>query len=373
MTQPEYGALVIGGGFYGCSLALHLRRYTDGVLVLEKEPDLLGRASYANQARVHNGYHYPRSLLTALRSRANFPRFVEQYRDCIDGTADHYYAVCKSTAMSKVSAAQFKTFCERIGAPLSDAPVPVRALFNPALVGQVFSVREALFDAARLRRRMADDLRRAGVDLRVQAEVVRIDVRDATGLRVTYRSADGEECCTVGRVFNCTYSRINHVLAAAGLPAVPLKHEVTEIALVEVPAHLRGMAITIVDGPYWSTMPFPPRRVHSLTHVRYTPHCEWHDSGTTPMEPHALLAGTSRRTSFAHMIKDAQRYIPSMAGSRYVDSIWEVKTVLPQSEVDDSRPILFHRSPGMPNLISIMGGKIDNIYDVLHEVDQVFA
>lgn len=373
MGPHEYGALVIGGGFYGCSLARHLRAYTDGILVLEKESDLLGRASYANQARVHNGYHYPRSLLTALRSRANFPRFVEQYRDCIDGEADHYYAVCKSTAMSKVSAAQFKTFCERIGAPLTDAPAPVRALFNSALVGQVFSVREALFDAARLRRRMADDLRQAGVDVRLQAEVVRIAACEGARLSVTYRSTGGEHRCTVDRVFNCTYSRINQVLAAAGLAAVPLKHEVTEIALVEVPAHIRGMAITIVDGPYWSTMPFPPRRVHSLTHVRYTPHCEWVDSGTSTVEPHAFLAESPRRTSYVHMIKDAQRYIPSMAGCRYVDSIWEVKTVLPQSEVDDSRPILFHRSRRMPNLISIMGGKIDNIYDVLHEVDQVFA
>ena len=30
------------------------------------DADLMQRASYANQARVHNGYHYPRSLLTAL-------------------------------------------------------------------------------------------------------------------------------------------------------------------------------------------------------------------------------------------------------------------------------------------------------------------
>jgi hypothetical protein len=68
------------------------------------------------------------------------------------------------------------------------------------------------------------------------------------------------------------------------------------------------------------------------------------------------------------MLKDAQRYIPALQDCRYIDSIWEVKTVLPQSEVDDSRPILMKRDQGIPNLTCIMGGKIDNIYDVFEEL-----
>ena len=46
-----------------------------------------------------------------------------------------------------------------------------------------------------------------------------------------------------------------------------------------------------------------------------------------------------------------------------------MKTVLPSSEADDSRPILFRRDDTVPNLTSIMGGKIDNIYDVLAELE----
>ena len=70
------------------------------------------------------------------------------------------------------------------------------------------------------------------------------------------------------------------------------------------------------------------------------------------------------------MIRDAQRYLPMLRHSRYVDSLWEVKTVLPSSEADDSRPILFRRDDTMPSLTSIMGGKIDNIYDVLEELEE---
>lgn len=46
----------------------------------------------------------------------------------------------------------------------------------------------------------------------------------------------------------------------------------------------------------------------------------------------------------------------------------ELKTVLPQSEQDDSRPILFHRHTELPGLVSVLGGKVDNIYDLEREL-----
>ena len=89
-------------------LALHLRRDRgERVTLVEAGDDLLGRASYTNQARVHHGYHYPRSILTGLRSRVNFPRFVTDFRDCVTEELDAYYAIARQ--FSNVTAAQFRT------------------------------------------------------------------------------------------------------------------------------------------------------------------------------------------------------------------------------------------------------------------------
>ena len=56
--QPgRYDAIIIGGGFYGCCLALYLRSILENVLVLEREGGLLSRASFVNQARIHTGFH----------------------------------------------------------------------------------------------------------------------------------------------------------------------------------------------------------------------------------------------------------------------------------------------------------------------------
>src|ERR1044071_988254 len=89
-------SIIIGGGVYGARLALALRAEGESVLLLERESALLARASLVNQARVHNGYHYPRSVLTSVRSRQNNDRFRAEYAGCIEERFDHYYAIARN-------------------------------------------------------------------------------------------------------------------------------------------------------------------------------------------------------------------------------------------------------------------------------------
>ena len=123
----KYDAVVIGGGFYGCAIALYLskERGFNNILLVEKEGEILSRASYTNQARVHNGYHYPRSFTTAFRSRINMPRFIEQWDVAIKGFLK-VYAIARHN--SKVTAKQFVRFCREIGADIKTAPPDITAL-----------------------------------------------------------------------------------------------------------------------------------------------------------------------------------------------------------------------------------------------------
>ena len=58
---------------------------------------------------------------------------------------------------------------------------------------------------------------------------------------------------------------------------------------------------------------------------------------------------------------------------QFADAISEVKTVLMKSEGDDSRPILYKSDFGIKNYTCIMGGKLDNIYDVFEELRQQYG
>jgi glycine/D-amino acid oxidase-like deaminating enzyme len=358
---------VIGGGFYGCVVALELGKYLPMILLVEKESDLMQCASYNNQARIHQGYHYPRSILTSLRSRENFSRFVSEFSDCVVSSFTKYYAIGR--IMSKVNAAQFRVFCQRIGAPVEIAPKSVNNLFNPELIETVFKVKEFAFDAKRLKEIMFAELDQCDVELRLGTRIRSVASADSNRMVVAYDGMSGTGELVTKHVFNCTYSQVNRVLEASRLPLIPMKHEYTEMALVEPPDEISGLGITVMDGPFFSLMPFPARNLYSLSHVRYTPHHHWYDrADETLFDAHEYFRQHVPESRFVHMIKDVQRYLPAAAASRYVDSLWEVKTLLPRSEVDDSRPILYRDNERMPGIVSILGGKIDNIYDIRERI-----
>jgi glycine/D-amino acid oxidase-like deaminating enzyme len=359
--------VVVGGGFFGGRIAEHLSGLGLEVLLVEQEADLLQRASYNNQARVHQGYHYPRSLLTALRSRVNFGRFAKDYPDCVFHGFTKYYAIGRQ--FSHVTAPQFRSFCERIGAPLDVAPADVRRLFNRDLIEEVFLAQEWVFDAVKLKERVRSNLASAGVEVRLSTRAIRVSHAPQGRLAVELAGPRGVEQVQANHVLNCTYSGLNHLLNASSLPVIPLKHEGTEMALIEPPPQLSSLGITVMCGPFFSLMPFPPRGLHTLSHVRYTPHHEWHDRtgvAQTPEEHRPEL-----KSRFDRMVRDAARFMPCLADSIHRGSLWEVKTVLPASEQDDSRPILFKVDHGLPGLICVMGGKIDNVYDAIQELDEL--
>ena len=71
--------IIIGAGIYGLYAALFCAKKGQSVVVLEQEAAPFMRATYVNQARVHMGYHYPRSLSTAVKSAGYFKRFAEEF------------------------------------------------------------------------------------------------------------------------------------------------------------------------------------------------------------------------------------------------------------------------------------------------------
>jgi len=358
------GALVIGGGFYGCCLAVFLRRRFEKVMLIDRAEQLLSRASRGNQARLHNGYHYPRSFVTAMRSRKNLDAFRGEFPDGVVSDFSHLYAIARGD--SKVGHRHFERFARSIGAPLRPAGKQVNGLFTPRLIEAVYEVDEPAFNVDNLRAELSLRLARTGVVLRTGCAVSA--VRAVAG-EIRAALADGTEVAA-DWVFNCTYSALNRIVPAPAAPPPRLVHQLAEIALIEPPETLRHLAVTVMDGPYFSTMPFPSEHLHSLTHVRYTPHLSWPELSNPELDPADLLRAPAPETRFPWMVRDARRYLPAIAEAKYVRSIFEIKTIPDGTAADDARPILFHRDAASPRIISILGGKLDNIFDVYDFVDQ---
>lgn len=331
----------------------------------------MAHASFHNQARVHQGYHYPRSVLTALRSRETFERFVAEFPDSVYRDFDKYYLIGKH--LGKVSSSQFYNFFRRIGCPITRADGKIFDLVNKNYISDCFLTKEFAFDSTCLKHQLLDRLASTGAELFLNHKAIKVQRGEGRELLLTVEDKNKEiKMFSAQNIFNCTYSGLNLIPFASRLSVIPLKHELTEMVLVNVPEEISHMGITVMCGPFFSVMPFPAVRdngvpVHSFSHVRYTPHYEWYDSKDTLGYAHLK---DQQNSAWTYMLKDASRYMPILENCKFKRSLWEIKTVLPRSEVDDSRPILAKFNYGLEGFHCIMGGKIDNIYDAVESVKE---
>ena len=114
----KYDKIILGAGLYGLYAAQLCASRGQHVLVLECDDAPFKRATYINQARVHQGYHYPRSLSTAMKSAGYFARFNKDYGFCINREFQKVYAT--SSEYSWSDGTQFKKFCEAAQIPCEE-------------------------------------------------------------------------------------------------------------------------------------------------------------------------------------------------------------------------------------------------------------
>ena len=366
MRHQRFDYAVVGAGFFGARLALLLARRGARVALIERGPTVCGRASWTNQARVHNGYHYPRSLSTANGAHRHYERFLREMDGCIDSSITHLYAIARDG--SATSAAQFERRCRELGLPLGAAPESLAGLFDPGRIEAVFTVREAAFDASRLRLRLEAAISATpGVTLMLGTAALRVELGGAAAVVQTDR--DGPPV-RAGGVFLVAYAGTNRLLAASGLPPLDLKAELAEVCLVDPPPELARLGVTVMDGPFFSLTPMPAEGCHAFTHVRYTPQAGW-NLGRVDGCPYRLAEDLAPRPRFLFMQRDAQRYLPAVAGLRHRGSLFEVKAIPNRHEIDDGRPILLRRHSADPLCVSVLGSKIDSVFELEEAVEEL--
>lgn len=358
--------IVVGGGLFGCYAAITLADRGHDVVLLEQGSRLLGRASLVNQARLHTGLHYPRSLLTAREALSHYRQFRERFAPAVREFTQVYAVAARN---SKVTGDDFAAFIPRLGIA-ADEVNPDR-WFHPGTVDRAFMVEEPSFDALVLARILDEEMQeRPGIRVMCNAAVVGGEIRaDEVQLRLD----DGSAVEAAGVVL-ATYAGINGIRAALGLSVLPISFELTEVILGEVGPALRDKGFTVMDGPFWSLMPFGHGEQVSLTSVGLTPlrsnthearfDCQQKRRGCSPLSlADCTVCAVRPSSSVAHMrqqmalfLKHAQEFVPR---SRMLT----VKAVLTSTEVDDARPTIVTKEPDA-NVWTVFSGKVSTLFDL---------
>jgi len=379
MTQ-HYDKIIIGAGLYGLYAAHFCGSKGQKVLVLEYDEGPFQRATYINQARVHMGYHYPRSLTTAVKSAGYFKRFVEDYNFCIHDRFEQIYAT--SGQFSWTDGKQFMEFCR--AADIRCDEVSPSRYFKPGMCDGAFLTEEYTYDAGLLRDWFQDQLApMPQVEIRYGVRIQQI-VREGKQFKVVATAGEGEaEVLEAPFVLNATYASVNQILKlveGVETEAFPIKYELCEIILCEPSATLKEIGFTVMDGPFFSIMPFGKTGFHSLTSVTFTPHvtaygecpvfsCQEKAEGKGFLCREEVLGNCNicpakPASAWPYMSHLANKYMREEYAYTYRESLYSMKPILKSSEVDDSRPTAIRVACQEPTLISVLSGKINTVYDL---------
>lgn len=364
-----YDKIVIGAGLYGLYAAWVSGRKGEKVLVLEKEEAAFQRATYINQARVHLGYHYPRSLSTALATAHYFERFVRDFPECIKTDFHQIYAT--SSRFSWTRADQFEKFANAAGIPCRRAAA--EDYFKEGMCDGAFLTGEATYDAMILKEDLLERaLNTQNVTILYSSPVTAVE-REAE----VYRIRSNDRSFESPYVLNAAYAGVNEICRLAGFEPFRLKYELCEVILCSVNEAFQDVGITVMDGPFFSIMPFGKSGLHSLTSVTFTPHSTSYEvtaefpcqkDGTAGCSPGNLqnCSSCSRKpaTAWPYMSKLARKYLKEEYQFDYVKSLYSMKPILLASDVDDSRPTCIRVHSEGPYFVSVLSGKITTVYDI---------
>ena len=371
-----YDIIIIGAGIYGLYAAMYCAKRDMKVLVLECENEPFKRATYVNQARVHQGYHYPRSLATALKSASYFERFNSDFSFAINSEFEQIYAT--SGEFSWTNGIQFKKFCDAGGIKCEE--LNPNRFFRQGMCDGAFLTKEYTFDADLLRSYFVEQLQTYNnIEVKYGANISEISKEDGT-----YVICNKEEKYISPFILNATYASTNQISQLAGADCFKIKYELCEVILCDTNKLLENIGFTIMDGPFFSIMPFGKTGLHSLTSVTFTPHQTGYDKTPTfPCQNMSLgkcdlehLSNCNEcqsvpESAYSYMSHLARKYLLDKYDFSYRKSLFSIKPILLSSEVDDSRPTVIRKSSDSPKFVSVLSGKINTIYDLDEVLDNV--
>ena len=376
MASMKYDRIIIGAGLYGLYSALFCGRKGESVLVLECDPAPFGRATYINQARVHQGYHYPRSISTALKSAGYFERFNKDFGFCINKEFKKIYAT--SSAYSWTNGEQFKDFCEAANIPCQE--LHIEQFFKKGMCDGAFMTREYTYDATILKNYYLEQialLKNVVIKFNIKINVIE-KMQDV----YCVRDMEGKEYKTAF-LLNATYAGTNQILDMLGYEKFKIKYELCEIILCNVSNLLKQYGFTVMDGPFFSIMPFGKTGFHSLTSVTFTPHmtsCEMLPTFRCQQKNDNSFCSTSHlgncnkckgkpKSAFPYMESLARKYLRDEYRFDYRESLFSMKPILMSSEIDDSRPRVIRTYSVNPTCVSVLSGKINTVFDLDEVLD----
>ena len=364
--MKNYDMVIIGAGIYGLYLANIEEFKAKKKLIIEIDDDSFKRASFINQARLHNGYHYPLSLETAKDAHEHFKQFYKEFSFAVNNSFKSIYAVAQEGSAS--TAKEFEAFCDKVGIPLEK--INPSDFFKDGMVEAAYVTEEYTFDANKIKDYLISSLKEKNTDIIYSTYIKDVKIN---GDLYKLHLSNSEDILT-SVVINTAYASINCVNKLFNMPLMDMKYEICEIALGKANKALQNHSFTVMNGKFFSLMPFPDGKNYSLTSVYHTPHvtsynnlpvfdCQLKNDKCSKNQLYNCNDCKFKPITNQQQMQDlCNSFLLDKYKFTYENSLFTIKPKLISSELDAARPTLVMMHRTHPTYISCMSGKINTIY-----------
>lgn len=333
---------VVGAGIFGVTSALKLDGDFD-VTLFEKNNDILQNASSINQYRLHRGYHYPRSIETAVSAKHGTQTFLKEY-PCELESPNQYYAI--ASFGSKVTSDDYESFMNSVGLDYEEAESD---LLVDTSIEKLYKVNEGLFDPCKL------------------YDLCNKKLNNSEILRLTNCEFTKDSESEFDYIVNAAYANVNQISDNKR----KYQFELCEKPLIKLPDEYKGVGIIIMDGPFTCIDPYSDTDYHIVGNVVHAIHHS--NVGEYPEIPMKLkdllnkgVIKNPKITKWSKFKDTLSQFFTNIDEVEHIGSMYTIRTVLSNRDYDDARPSIVDKESKSKYLI--FSGKISTAVDAADEL-----
>ena len=348
---------IFGGGIFGLTVFILLRKKGFDCYLYEKEKELLSGASTKNLNRVHLGYHYPRDKQTVYQSKKGFISFTKFYSKSIIKNFENYYAIAKS---SKVNSRKYEKFLKET--KLNYRKINLNKFrFKTNLIESVYKVSEPIYSWSLLKKQIFQLIKKDKKRIFLRSVISSIKRK-----KNKYYFKNNKNNDVTDIVINATYEGCNSI-SKNMCGTNNFEYQLTNIMEINS-KKFKSIGFALMDGPFFSFLPIGSQKNKQiLYHVKHSVlkrkiSKEFNNNWLNKKN----LLSKAIKLSNKRTLDDLKKYFPEMDVKKINKNYISSRVLLPRTKKTAKRISYFIEKK--KKYFEIFSGKVDHSVDIAYKI-----
>ena len=348
---------IFGGGIFGITTFLILRKKGLDCYLYEKEKELLSGATTKNLNRVHLGYHYPRDKETVFQSQKGFYSFTKFYSKSIIKKFDNYYAIAKS---SKIKSKKYEKFLKET--KLKYVKIrPTNFKFKTNYIENIYKVNEPISSWDLLKKQINNLIGKDKKRIFLKSYIKNNRLKGNK-----YYFDSNQKTIASDVVINATYEGCNKISKNIR-KTNNFEYQVTNIMEISS-KKFKSIGFALMDGPFFSFLPMGTKKNKQVLY--HVTHSVLKREISNQFKYKWLIKNQKLRKiirlSNSNTLKDLKKYFPEMDIKKINKNYISSRVLLPKTKKTAKRISYFKERT--KNYFEIFSGKVDHSVDIANKL-----